>query len=71
MGGGMTPRIRSARQRQIEANEATQYGCEHCHRRWNDEGVRPTKFTQRLATILAIAVIVACVVVIRHFAGWE
>lgn len=65
----MTPRIRSARQRQVEADEAMQYGCEHCQRRWNDEGARPTKFTQRLATILAIAVIVACVVVIRHFAG--
>lgn len=30
-------------------------------RRWDDQAVRPTKFTQRLAVVLALAIITACV----------
>ncbi len=64
----MTPHL--PRQRQLKADEAMQYGCEHCQRRWDDEQ-RPTKFTQRLAAILAIVVIVACLIVIRWASGGD
>lgn len=45
--------------------------CEPCarmiSRRWDDELNRPSKFTQRLAVILAFAIIALCVVGIRWF----
>ncbi len=50
------------------------YACEKCERkhmrRWDDQyRAHPTKFTQRLAIVMAIAVIFACVVVIKKLGG--
>lgn len=38
-------------------------------RRWDDQAPRPTKFMQRLAVVLAMAVITACVAVIAALGG--
>lgn len=59
----------------LTEDEALGHGemCEKCEiaktRRWDDREVCPTKFTQRLAVVLAIAVIAACVVVMKKLGG--
>ena len=59
---------RRSRERQVRADEAMQYGCEHCHRRWDDSAARPTRFTQRLASITAIVIVLACLALIHFLA---
>jgi len=38
-------------------------------RRWDDQAARTTKFTQRLAVALAMAIITACIAVIAALSG--
>jgi hypothetical protein len=38
-------------------------------RRWDDQAGRPTKFMQRLAVVLAMAIITACIAVVVVLSG--
>lgn len=64
----MIPRIRRARA--IDVEELHLHAESH-GRRWDDPppSAGPTKFTQRLAVVLALAVITACVVLLAALCG--
>ena len=51
-----------------------EYSCERCEaklqRRWDDRySAQPSKFAQRLAIVMAIAIIAVCVVVMKKISG--
>jgi hypothetical protein len=71
----MTPRCAHCSNR-LTQDEVMYYGnaCEACEqnfmRRWDDQyRGQPSKFAQRIAIVLAIAIILACVVVLKRMGG--
>lgn len=65
----MTFRFTRARRKPLHVDESLYVHAESHGRRWDDQPARPTKFTQRLAVVLAIAVIAACVVALAKLGG--
>lgn len=66
----MNLRHRHVRQRAVDVEELHLHAESH-GRRWNDPQppARPTKFTQRVAVVLALAVITACIGVLVVLCG--
>jgi len=71
----MSPRCSHCRAR-LTLDEVNYYGnaCESCERkhalRWDDQyRARPSKFAQRVAIVVAIAIIFLCVVGMKKLGG--
>lgn len=65
----MTFRFTRARRKPLHVDVQLYAHAESHGRRWDDQPARPTKFTQRLAVVLAIAVIVVCVAALAKLGG--